>query len=154
MDGLLFESSQGWDKRNAAASCAGEKEKFRVLEAHRGSVEEKFASRILAFVSDPNAWLALPDTSATPRIRSLALRMCSRAIGAMEVLTRKQKTGFPWLLFTVLEGHAADVFKECPQKRDDFSHDWLKEFFDTSHSWVSRKHCVLKHNRRESPRLC
>ena len=112
---MLFESGNEWDIRNAAAACAGENEKFCVLEAHRGSAEDMSASRNFTFVSDPNVWLALPSNSRTPHVRSLAVRMCWSVFGAMEVPTRKQMR-FLWLLFTALAGRRmADSGEVKPQ---------------------------------------
>ena len=46
----------------------------------------------------------------------------------MEAMTRKQTRGFPWLVFTALDGGASDIFDECPRKRDAWSDYWLKKY--------------------------
>ena len=115
---------------NSVYVVAGERQKYRVLEAHKGILENAFAVRVIALIGNPDEWLALPTTCRTPRMRCLAVRMCSRALGCLSTMTRIPTDGFPWVLFDSLNGlhDAQRVLSRCPRMRVDFSQYWLEKY--------------------------
>ena len=101
-----------------------------MLEAHRGVLENAFAARVVRLISTPDEWLALPTNCLTPRMRFLAVRMCSRALGFLNTMTRIPTSGFPWMLFDALNGGDAPrrILQCCLRMRDDFSQYWLEDY--------------------------
>ena len=130
MEAPLLQSGDEWDACNVAAICVGERQKYRVLEARRAVFENAFAAKVNALISDPDQWLVLPTNCRTPRMRCLAVRMCSRALGCLNTMTRNPASGFPWVLFDPLNGSdaAGRVLRLCPRMRDDFSQYWLAQY--------------------------
>ena len=59
-----------------------------------------------------------------------AMRMCSRAWGCLNTMTRIPASGFLWVLFDSLSGSdaAGRVLQLCPRMRDDFSQYWLAQY--------------------------
>jgi hypothetical protein len=121
---LVYLNSEDWKLKNDIASAAGGRRRYRLLEAHNNTLENKCATGILKVLTDPDAWHALPFDAWTLKNRSLAFRILSRRACGLHLMSVLPHTMDPFAIFKLLEDDAAkdaEVQRTRPCQQNEFT---------------------------------
>ena len=111
----------------------GQPRRYRLLEAHLGTVETKAGQVVWKRMCSEAPWLVLPEACRTCTQRHLAFTLLSRCIAGMFMLLRLPHTGLPYALFGLLHQDAAVAAETAAKLQatprcmaDSFSDDFLR----------------------------
>ena len=124
MAGANFELQQ---ERQAVR---GEGRTFRVLEAARGTLMNNCCLKVHALMNQ--CPMALPSSMRTCAAKSTLFRVLSGLLCNLRAVVQRHHQGFPYLLFTLLDGpHHADLVYSKPKCfRDELATVFFERFPD------------------------
>ena len=114
MHSQLAQSSFAWEEQQQAnqarAMSANQQHQpqrqYSLVEAAKGTLENRFHQQVAAVFKDKELWSIVPDSACTSRWRTNAFKVLSRGAAAVHQLISVPHQGFPYQTFLLLEDPA------------------------------------------------
>ena len=131
---LLSQAGEAWEKRQQLKAARGEKRQYRISEAFRGNDVTSAFEDLARRFHEPI--LALPLTARDNSFKVLAFRLLARFAGALHLVLKVHRGGFPFKLFEMMLAGNPEGRKEVATKIstspsclfDQGTRDFLSEF--------------------------
>jgi hypothetical protein len=140
---FLYLAGTKWEREQRHKASTGHQQRsYRMLEAFLGNdVREAFATITRLFHTVP---AALRLEGMTESLKVFLFRLLSRVAGSIDMLLRHVRSGFPYKLFGVLRGCAADILQSSACLFDEIAH-WFVTKFDTVEKMYSQLAQAMMH---------
>ena len=131
MYACLFLTGRTFEKKQQLLSAKGKPRSYPVLEAWRGNDLQAALSSLLKLLwSQPKAII---PSNVIPHVLVLRFRLLSCALCSLHVLIKIRRSGCPFSVFQLLDGHV-EQFRQIPACMRDPLADMIVESYDSCSS--------------------